>query len=62
MDFQCLLLKIGNSYSFENLAELLILISFDPNRTKKNMSILGRDIPSQRKNRTLLKRTTDGYA
>ena len=36
--------------------ELLILISFDPNKKKKIMSILGRDIPSQRKNRTLLKR------
>ena len=45
--FQRLLLKIGNRYSFENVAELLILISFDQNRKKKIISILGRDIPSQ---------------
>ena len=33
------------------------LMSFDPNRKNKIMSILGRVVPSQRKNRTLLKKT-----
>ena len=32
-------------------------MSFDPNRKNKIMSILGRIVPSQRKNRTLLKKT-----
>ena len=32
-------------------------MSFDPNRKNKIMSILGRVVPSQRKNRTLLKKT-----
>ena len=32
------------------------LMSFDPNRKNKIMSILGRVVPSQRKNRTLLKK------
>ena len=31
-------------------------MSFDPNRKNKIMSILGRVVPSQRKNRTLLKK------
>ena len=32
-------------------------VAIDPSGKKKIIGILGRDIPSQRKNRTLLKRT-----
>ena len=50
---QRLLLKIGNSYRFVSCYSLYLLIQTG----RKIMSILGRDIPSQRKSSTLLKRT-----
>ena len=48
-------MKYSNVYCLKSGYKLLILISFDPNRKNKIMSIPGRDIPSQRKKRTLLK-------
>ena len=41
---------------YYNVYCLKSIIAIDPSRKKKIMGILGGDIPSQRKNRALLKR------